>query len=159
MKINSIKTIKDIKEDKYIEKINEKLTKKCTIQDKKIRNNYYLYYKENTKKIPIRMDSQILLTLVLNNPNILNRTYLFIFKNKKDNNELRLIFDNEGILILPKNIEIEDDIKQECIYQLSKIQHKKVSNQDIEIKDICLFEGVNNEKTIFSIKQRQYYCM
>lgn len=152
MKINNIKNIKDIKEDKYIEKINEKITKKCIIQDKKIRNNYYLYYKENTKKIPIRIDSKILLTLIINNPDIMNRTYLFIFKNKKDNNELRLIFDNKGRLILPKNIEIEDKIKQECIYQLSKIQHKRVSNQDIEIKDICLFEGVNNEKTIFSIK-------
>lgn len=154
MKINNIKTIKDIKENNYIEKINEKITKKCIIQDKKIRNNYYLYYKENTKKIPIRMDFQILLRLILNNHDILNRTYLFIFINKKNNNELRLIFDNEGRLILPKNIEIEDNIKQECIYQLSKIQHKKVSNKNIEIKDICLLEEVklNNEKTIFSIK-------
>lgn len=135
MKINNIKNIKDIKEDKYIEKINEKITKKCIIQDKKIRNNYYLYYKENTKKIPIRMDFQILLRLILNNHDILNRTYLFIFINKKDNNELRLIFDNEGRLILPKNIEIEDNIKQECIYQLSKIQHKRVSNKNIEIQE------------------------
>ena len=155
MKINTIKTIKDIKENNYIEKINEKITKKCIIQDKKIRNNYYLYYKENTKKIPIRIDCQILLTLILNNPDILNRTYLFIFINKKDNNELRLIFDNEGRLILPKNIEIEDNIKQECIYQLSKIQHKRVSNKNIEIKDyMSILEEVklNNEKTIFSIK-------
>lgn len=154
MKINNIKTIKDIKENNYIEKINEKITKKCIIQDKKIRNNYYLYYKENTKKIPIRIDYQILLTLILNNPDIMNRTYLFILINKKDNNELRLIFDNEGRLILPKNIEIEDNIKQECIYQLSKIQHKRVSNKNIEIKDVCLLEEVklNNEKTIFSIK-------
>lgn len=155
MKINNIKTIKDIKENNYIEKINEKITKKCIIQDKKIRNNYYLYYKENTKKIPIRIDCRILLTLILNNPDILNRTYLFIFINKKDNNELRLIFDNEGRLILPKNIEIEDNIKQECIYQLSKIQHKKVSNKNIEIKDyMSILEEVklNNEKTIFSIK-------
>lgn len=135
MKINNIKNIKDIKEDKYIEKINEKITKKCIIQDKKIRNNYYLYYKENTKKIPIRMDFQILLRLILNNHDILNRTYLFIFINKKDNNELRLIFDNENRLILPKNIEIEDNIKQECIYQLSKIQHKRVSNKNIEIQE------------------------
>ena len=155
MKINTIKTIKDIKENNYIEKINEKITKKCIIQDKKIRNNYYLYYKENTKKIPIRMDFQILLRLILNNHDILNRTYLFIFINKKDNNELRLIFDNEGRLILPKNIEIEDNIKQECIYQLSKIQHKRVSNKNIEIKDyMSILEEVklNNEKTIFSIK-------
>lgn len=155
MKINTIKTIKDIKENDYIEKINEKITKKCIIQDKKIRNNYYLYYKENTKKIPIRMDFQILLRLILNNHDILNRTYLFIFINKKDNNELRLIFDNEGRLILPKNIEIEDNIKQECIYQLSKIQHKRVSNKNIEIKDyMSILEEVklNNEKTIFSIK-------
>ena len=154
MKINTIKTIKDIKENNYIEKINDKIAKKCIIQDKKIRNNYYLYYKENTKKIPIRIDCQILLTLILNNPDIMNRTYLFILINKKDNNELRLIFDNEGRLILPKNIEIEDNIKQECIYQLSKIQHKRVSNKNIEIKDICLLEEVklNNEKTIFSIK-------
>ena len=65
MKINTIKTIKDIKENNYIEKINEKITEKCIIQDKKIRNNYYLYYKENTKKIPIRIDCQILLTLIL----------------------------------------------------------------------------------------------
>jgi hypothetical protein len=155
MKINTIKTIKDIKENNYIEKINEKITKKCIIQDKKIRNNYYLYYKENTKKIPIRIDCQILLTLILNNPDIMNRTYLFILINKKDNNELRLIFDNEGRLILPKNIEIEDNIKQECIYQLSKIQHKRVSNKNIEIKDyMSILEEVklNNEKTIFSIK-------
>lgn len=155
MKINNIKTIKDIKENNYIEKINDKITKKCIIQDKKIRNNYYLYYKENTKKIPIRIDCQILLTLILNNPDIMNRTYLFIFINKKDNNELRLIFDNEGRLILPKNIEIEDNIKQECIYQLSKIQHKRVSNKNIEIKDyMSILEEVklNNEKTIFSIK-------
>lgn len=154
MKINTIKTIKDIKENNYIEKINEKITKKCIIQDKKIRNNYYLYYKENTKKIPIRIDCRILLTLILNNPDIMNKTYLFILINKKDNNELRLIFDNEGRLILPKNIEIEDNIKQEYIYQLSKIQHKRVSNKNIEIKDICLLEEVklNNEKTIFSIK-------
>lgn len=154
MKINTIKTIKDIKENNYIEKINEKITKKCIIQDKKIRNNYYLYYKENTKKIPIRIDCRILLTLILNNPDIMNKTYLFILINKKDNNELRLIFDNEGRLILPKNIEIEDNIKQECIYQLSKIQHKRISNKNIEIKDICLLEEVklNNEKTIFSIK-------
>lgn len=155
MKINTIKTIKDIKENNYIEKINEKITKKCIIQDKKIRNNYYLYYKENTKKIPIRIDCRILLTLILNNPDILNRTYLFIFINKKDNNELRLIFDNEGRLILPKNIEIKDNIKQECIYQLSKIQHKRVSNKNIEIKDyMSILEEVklNNEKTIFSIK-------
>ena len=155
MKINTIKTIKDIKENNYIEKINEKITKKCIIQDKKIRNNYYLYYKENTKKIPIKMDFQILLRLILNNHDILNRTYLFIFINKKDNNELRLIFDNEGRLILPKNIEIEDNIKQECIYQLSKIQHKRVSNKNIEIKDyMSILEEVklNNEKTIFSIK-------
>lgn len=135
MKINNIKNIKDIKEDNYIEKINEKITKKCIIRDKKIRNNYYLYYKENTKKIPIRMDFQILLRLILNNHDILNRTYLFIFINKKDNNELRLIFDNENRLILPKNIEIEDNIKQECIYQLSKIQHKRVSNKNIEIQE------------------------
>lgn len=135
MKINNIKNIKDIKEDNYIEKINEKITKKCIIQDKKIRNNYYLYYKENTKKIPIRMDFQILLRLILNNHDILNRTYLFIFINKKDNTELRLIFDNEGKLILPKNIKIEDNIKQECIYQLSKIQHKRVSNKNIEIQE------------------------
>ena len=155
MKINIIKTIKDIKENNYIEKINEKITKKCIIQDKKIRNNYYLYYKENTKKIPIRIDCQILLTLILNNPDIMNKTYLFILINKKDNNELRLIFDNEGRLILPKNIEIEDNIKQECIYQLSKIQHKRVSNKNIEIKDyMSILEEVklNNEKTIFSIK-------
>lgn len=155
MKINNIKIIKNIKENNYIEKINEKITKKCIIQDKKIRNNYYLYYKENTKKIPIRMDFQILLRLILNNHDILNRTYLFIFINKKDNNELRLIFDNEGRLILPKNIEIEDNIKQECIYQLSKIQHKRVSNKNIEIKDyMSILEEVklNNEKTIFSIK-------
>lgn len=154
MKINTIKTINDIKENNYIEKINEKITKKCIIQDKKIRNNYYLYYKENTKKIPIRIDCQILLTLILNNPDIMNRTYLFILINKKDNNELRLLFDNNGELILPKNIKIEDSIKQECIYQLSKIQQKRISNQDIEIKDICLLEEVklNNEKTIFSIK-------
>lgn len=135
MKINNIKNIKDIKEDNYIEKINEKITKKCIIRDKKIRNNYYLYYKENTKKIPIRMDFQILLRLILNNHDILNRTYLFIFINKKDNNELRLIFDNENRLILPKNIEIEDNIKQECIYQLSKIQHKRVSNKNMEIQE------------------------
>lgn len=135
MKINNIKNIKDIKEDNYIEKINEKITKKCIIRDKKIRNNYYLYYKENTKKIPIRMDFQILLRLILNNHDILNRTHLFIFINKKDNNELRLIFDNENRLILPKNIEIEDNIKQECIYQLSKIQHKRVSNKNIEIQE------------------------
>lgn len=155
MKINNIKIIKNIKENNYIEKINEKITKKCIIQDKKIRNNYYLYYKENTKKIPIRMDFQILLRLILNNHDILNRTYLFIFINKKDNNELRLIFDNEGRLILPKNIEIEDNIKQECIYQLSKIQHKRVSNKNIEIKNyMSILEEVklNNEKTIFSIK-------
>lgn len=154
MKINNIKIIKNIKENNYIEKINEKITKKCIIQDKKIRNNYYLYYKENTKKIPIRMDFQILLRLILNNHDILNRTYLFSFINKKDNNELRLLFDNNGELILPKNIKIEDSIKQECIYQLSKIQQKRISNQDIEIKDICLLEEVklNNEKTIFSIK-------
>lgn len=141
MKINNIKNIKDIKEDKYIEKINEKITKKCIIQDKKIRNNYYLYYKENTKKIPIRMDFQILLRLILNNHDILNRTYLFIFINKKDNTELRLIFDNEGKLILPKNIKIEDNIKQECIYQLSKIQHKRVSNKNIEIKEYMSIGG------------------
>lgn len=154
MKINNIKIIKNINEDDYIEKINKKITKKCIIQDKKIRNNYYLYYKENTKEIPIRINFQILLTLILNNPDILNRTHLFIFINKKDNNELRLLFDNKGRLILPKNIEIEDNIKQECIYQLSKIQHKRVSNKNIEIKDICLLEEVklNNEKTIFSIK-------
>lgn len=154
MKINNIKIIKDINEDDYIEKINKKITKKCIIQDKKIRNNYYLYYKENTKEIPIRINFQILLTLILNNPDILNRTHLFIFINKKDNNELRLLFDNNGKLILPKNIKIKDDIKQECIYQLSKIQQKRISNQDIEIKDICLLEEVklNNEKTIFSIK-------
>lgn len=141
MKINNINNIKDIKEDKYIEKINEKITKKCIIQDKKIRNNYYLYYKENTKKIPIRMDFQILLRLILNNHDILNRTYLFIFINKKDNTELRLIFDNEGKLILPKNIKIEDNIKQECIYQLSKIQHKRVSNKNIEIKEYMSIGG------------------
>ena len=88
MKINTIKTIKDIKENNYIEKINEKITKKCIIQDKKIRNNYYLYYKENTKKIPIRMDCQILLTLILNNPNIMNRTYLFILINKIDKDRM-----------------------------------------------------------------------
>lgn len=154
MKINNIKIIKNINEDDYIEKINKKITKKCIIQDKKIRNNYYLYYKENTKEIPIRINFQILLTLILNNPDILNRTHLFIFINKKDNNELRLLFDNNGKLILPKNIKIKDDIKQECIYQLSKIQQKRISNQDIEIKDICLLEEVklNNEKTIFSIK-------
>lgn len=154
MKINNIKIIKNINEDDYIEKLNKKITKKCIIQDKKIRNNYYLYYKENTKEIPIRINFQISLTLILNNPDIMNRTYLFILINKKDNNELRLIFDNEGRLILPKNIEIEDNIKQECIYQLSKIQHKRVSNKNIEIKDICLLEEVklNNEKTIFSIK-------
>lgn len=154
MKINNIKIIKDINEDDYIEKINKKITKKCIIQDKKIRNEYYLYYKENTKEIPIRINFQILLTLILNNPDILNRTHLFIFINKKDNNELRLLFDNNGKLILPKNIKIKDDIKQECIYQLSKIQQKRISNQDIEIKDICLLEEVklNNEKTIFSIK-------
>lgn len=154
MKINNIKIIKNINEDDYIEKINKKITKKCIIQDKKIRNNYYLYYKENTKGIPIRINFQILLTLILNNPDILNRTHLFIFINKKDNNELRLLFDNNGKLILPKNIKIKDDIKQECIYQLSKIQQKRISNQDIEIKDICLLEEVklNNEKTIFSIK-------
>ena len=154
MKINNIKIVKDINEDDYIEKINKKITKKCIIQDKKIRNKYYLYYKENTKEIPIRINFQILLTLILNNPDILNRTHLFIFINKKDNNELRLLFDNNGKLILPKNIKIKDDIKQECIYQLSKIQQKRISNQDIEIKDICLLEEVklNNEKTIFSIK-------
>lgn len=154
MKINNIKIIKNINKDDYIEKINKKITKKCIIQDKKIRNNYYLYYKENTKEIPIRINFQILLTLILNNPDILNRTHLFIFINKKDNNELRLLFDNNGKLILPKNIKIKDDIKQECIYQLSKIQQKRISNQDIEIKDICLLEEVklNNEKTIFSIK-------
>ena len=154
MKINNIKIIKNINEDDYIEKINKKITKKCIIQDKKIRNKYYLYYKENTKEIPIRINFQILLTLILNNPDILNRTHLFIFINKKDNNELRLLFDNNGKLILPKNIKIKDDIKQECIYQLSKIQQKRISNQDIEIKDICLLEEVklNNEKTIFSIK-------
>lgn len=154
MKINNIKIIKNINEDDYIEKINKKITKKCIIQDKKIRNEYYLYYKENTKEIPIRINFQILLTLILNNPDILNRTHLFIFINKKDNNELRLLFDNNGKLILPKNIKIKDDIKQECIYQLSKIQQKRISNQDIEIKDICLLEEVklNNEKTIFSIK-------
>lgn len=154
MKINNIKIIKDINKDDYIEKINKKITKKCIIQDKKIRNEYYLYYKENTKEIPIRINFQILLTLILNNPDILNRTHLFIFINKKDNNELRLLFDNNGKLILPKNIKIKDDIKQECIYQLSKIQQKRISNQDIEIKDICLLEEVklNNEKTIFSIK-------
>lgn len=153
MKINNIKNVRDVKEDMYVENINEKLTKKCIIQNKKIRNDYYLYYKENTKKIPIRIDSQILITLLLNNPDIFNKTHLFIFINKKDNNELRLLFDNEGRLILPKNIEIEDIIKQECIYQLSKVQHK-VPNQDIEIKDIYLFEEVklNNEKTIFSTK-------
>lgn len=154
MKINNIKIIKDINKDDYIEKINKKITKKCIIQDKKIRNEYYLYYKENTKEIPIRINFQILLTLILNNPDILNRTHLFIFINKKDNNELRLLFDNNGKLILPKNIKIKDDIKQECIYQLSKIQQKRILNQDIEIKDICLLEEVklNNEKTIFSIK-------
>lgn len=154
MKINNIKIIKDINKDDYIEKINKKITKKCIIQDKKIRNEYYLYYKENTKEIPIRINFQILLTLILNNPDILNRTHLFIFINKKDNNELRLLFDNNGKLILPKNIKIEDDIKQECIYQISKIQQKRILNQDIEIKDICLLEEVklNNEKTIFSIK-------
>ena len=154
MKINNIKIIKDINKDDHIEKINKKITKKCIIQDKKIRNEYYLYYKENTKEIPIRINFQILLTLILNNPDILNRTHLFIFINKKDNNELRLLFDNNGKLILPKNIKIKDDIKQECIYQLSKIQQKRISNQDIEIKDICLLEEVklNNEKTIFSIK-------
>lgn len=154
MKINNIKIIKNINEDDYIEKINKKITKKCIIQNKKIRNEYYLYYKENTKEIPIRINFQILLTLILNNPDILNRTHLFIFINKKDNNELRLLFDNNGKLILPKNIKIKDDIKQECIYQLSKIQQKRISNQDIEIKDICLLEEVklNNEKTIFSIK-------
>lgn len=153
MKINNIKNVRDVKEDMYVEQINEKLTKKCIIQNKKIRNDYYLYYKENTKKIPIRLDSQILVTLLLNNPDIFNKTHLFIFINKKDNNELRLLFDNEGRLILPKNIEIEDSIKQECIYQISKVQHK-VPNQDIEIKDIYLFEEVklNNEKTIFSTK-------
>lgn len=154
MKINNIKIINNIKENNYIEKLNKKITKKCIIQDKKIRNNYYLYYKENTKEIPIRINFQISLTLILNNPDILNRTYLFSFINKKDNNELRLLFDNNGELILPKNIKIEDSIKQECIYQLSKIQQKRISNQDIEIKDICLLEEVklNNEKTIFSIK-------
>ena len=154
MKINNIKIIKDINKDDYIEKINKKITKKCIIQDKKIRNKYYLYYKENTKEIPIRINFQIALTLILNNPDILNKTHLFIFINKKDNNELRLLFDNNGKLILPKNIKIKDDIKQECIYQLSKIQQKRISNQDIEIKDICLLEEVklNNEKTIFSIK-------
>ena len=153
MKINNIKIIKDINEDDYIEKINKKITKKCIIQDKKIRNKYYLYYKENTKEIPIRINFQIALTLILNNPDILNRTHLFIFINKKDNKELRLLFDNKGKLILPNNIKIEDDIKQECIYQLSKIQQKRIS-KDIEIKDICLLEEVklNNEKTIFSIK-------
>ena len=154
MKINNIKIIKDINKDDYIEKINKKITKKCIIQDKKIRNKYYLYYKENTKEIPIRINFQIALTLILNNPDILNKTHLFIFINKKDNNELRLLFDNNGELILPNNIKIEDDNKQECIYQLSKIQQKRISNQDIEIKDICLLEEVklNNEKTIFSIK-------
>lgn len=154
MKINNIKIVKDINEDDYIEKINKKITKKCIIQDKKIRNKYYLYYKENTKEIPIRINFQILLTLILNNPDILNKTHLFIFINKKNNNELRLLFDNKGKLILPKNIKIDDVIKQECIYQLSKIQQKRISNQDIEIKDICLLEEVklNNEKTIFSIK-------
>lgn len=153
MKINNIKIVKDINEDGYIEKINKKITKKCIIQDKKIRNKYYLYYKENTKEIPIRINFQILLTLILNNPDILNRTHLFIFINKKDNNELRVLFDNKGKLILPKNIKIDNGIKQECIYQLSKIQQKRIS-QDIEIKDICLLEEVklNNEKTIFSIK-------
>ena len=45
MKINNIKIVKDINEDGYIEKINKKITKKCIIQDKKIRNKYYLYYK------------------------------------------------------------------------------------------------------------------
>lgn len=91
--------------------------------------------------------------MILNNPDILNRTHLFIFINKKDNNELRVLFDNKGKLILPKNIKIDETIKQECIYQLSKIQQKRIS-QDIEIKDICLLEEVklNNEKTIFSIK-------
>lgn len=154
MKINNIKTIKDINEDDYIEKINKKITKKCIIQDKKIRNKYYLYYKENTKEIPIRINFKILLTLILNNPDILNKTHLFIFINKKNNNELRVLFDNKGKLILPKNIKIDDGIKQECIYQLYKIQQKRISNQDIEIKDICLLEEVklNNEKTIFSIK-------
>lgn len=154
MKINNIKIVKNINEDVYIEKLNKKITKKCIINDKKIRNEYYLYYKENTKEIPIRINFQISLTLILNNPDILNRTYLFSFINKKDNNELRLLFDNNGKLILPKNIKIKDNIKQECIYQLSKIQQKRILNQDIEIKDICLLEEVklNNEKTIFSIK-------
>lgn len=154
MKINNIKIVKNINEDDYIEKLNKKITKKCIINDKKIRNEYYLYYKENTKEIPIRINFQISLTLILNNPDILNRTYLFSFINKKDNNELRLLFDNNGKLILPKNIKIEDSIKQECIYQLSKIQQKRILNQDIEIKDLCLLEEVklNNEKTIFSIK-------
>ena len=167
MEIFNIKNVMEYKVDEsYLKNINEKELKKCILFNKKLAKKYEIYYKKDSRVIPLFRGNLTPFQFKLILKRSIVKTYhMFVIKNKETNEESRWLYDNyDKFPIFPKKV-IDLELNEELMYQLDKEMNKtkqKINNKskmtDLDISSYFYKnrykKGDAYEKTVSMLEQK-----